>query len=101
MVTIRGDQGLILIEESREQWLLRGRSGRTWTFPFASQFRPRVIASRVIAGVLAEEVPSCSGADGLAALEVVLAALHSSADGARTVSLPLTDDQRAIATRFA
>lgn len=101
VVTIRGDHGLIVIEESREQWLLRAESGRTWTFPFASQFRPKVIASRVIAGVLAEEVPSCSGADGLAALEVVLAALHSSADGARTVSLPLTDDQRAIATRFA
>lgn len=101
VVTIRGDHGMIIIEESREQWLLRAQSGRTWTFPFASQFRPTVIASRVIAGVLAEDTPSCSGADALVALEVVLAAIHSSADGARTVALPLTDDQRGLATRFA
>ncbi len=89
VVTIRGDEGLIVVEENREVWTLRGRSGRTWTFPFACSFRPPSIAARVVYGALAEPAMAGTGRDALVALEVVKAALHSSADSSRVVTLPL------------
>ena len=101
VVTIRGDEGLIVIEENKEVWTLRGRSGRTWTFPFAAAFRPAPIALRVVYGGLAEDMMACNGEDALAALEVVKAALHSSSDGSRVVTLPLDAAQASLPTRFA
>jgi predicted dehydrogenase len=100
VVTLRGDHGMIVIEENREVWSLRAQSTRTWTFPMAGQFRPRPIAVRVVHGMLVDDVAACTGADGLAALEVILAAHHSSADGGRAVALPLTDEQRALVVHF-
>jgi len=101
VVTIRGQEGMIVVEESHETWTMRSASGRQWVFPFADQFRPAPMSARVMGGVLTESVPASSGRDGLAALEVVLAALHSNADGGRVVNLPLTPEQLALPTRFA
>lgn len=101
VLTIRGDHGVVVIEENRALWTLRTRSGRTWTFPFAGVFRPDPISTEVVRGMLAEDEPACSGADALVALEVILGAHHSNEAGGRRISLPLTDEQRALVARFA
>lgn len=100
VITLRGDDGFIVIEEHQRVWTLRSRSGRTWTFPFAEPFAPSTFALRSIAGVLTEPGPACSGADGLAALDVILAAHHSSSDGGRAVAIPLDAAQRELEVRF-
>jgi predicted dehydrogenase len=100
VVTLRGDDGLIVLEEHQRVWTLRSRSGRTWTFPFAEPFAPTTFATRSLQGALTEERPSCSGADGLAALEVILAAHHSSRRGGMPVALPLSSDDRDLEVRF-
>jgi len=101
ITTIYGDDGTIVVEDARGVWTMRGRSGRMWTFPMVQPLSQVVpTASRTVAGVLVEGVPACTGEDGLAALEVVLAALHSSEDGGRPVALPLTADQRSLVGRF-
>jgi predicted dehydrogenase len=100
IITLRGDDGFIVIEEHQRVWTLRSRSGRTWTFPFAEPFTPQTFATRSILGALTDATPGCTGADGLAALEVILAAHHSSRDGSRVVSLPLDARQRELPVVF-
>lgn len=100
VVTLRGDDGLIVLEEHQRVWSLRSRSGRTWTFPFAEPFAPTTFAARSLQGALTEEHPSCSGDDGLAALEVILAAHHSSRRGGVPVTLPLDESDRSLEVRF-
>ena len=99
-MTLRGDLGTIVIEENREVWTMLAASTRSWTFPNAGQFRPAAISARVVHGMLTDPTAACTGRDGLAALEVVLAAHHSHRDGGRTVGLPLTDEQRALVVNF-
>lgn len=101
LIIVRGDLGYLQAEENREVWTVRAESGRTWTFPYATSIRPAAVSPRVVHGVLTDDRPASSGADALVALEVVLAAMHSQADGGRPVALPLTDAQRALPTRFA
>ena len=50
--------------------------------------------------MLTQDLAACTGSDGLAALDAVLAAHHSSADGGRRVALPLTEAQRELVVRF-
>lgn len=100
VVTIRGDHGMIVVEENGEVWTLRSRSTRNWTFPYADQFRPMPIATRVVFGMLTDDDAACTGTDGLAALEFILAAHHSSRAGGQAVALPLTAEQRGLVVRF-
>lgn len=100
VVTLRGDDGLIVLEEHQRVWSLRSRSGRTWTFPFAEPFAPNTFAMRSLHGALTESRPSCSGEDGLAALEVILAAHHSSRRGGAPVTLPLDEHERELEVMF-
>ena len=100
VLTLRGDDGIIVIEEHQRVWTLRSRSGRIWTFPFAEPFAPHIFATRSILGALTDDAPACSGADGLAALEVILAAHHSSSDGGGRISLPLSPAQRELEVNF-
>jgi predicted dehydrogenase len=100
VVTIRGDHGLIGIEEHHQLWTLRSRSTRRWTFPFAEDFRPVPMTARMLAGMFTDQSVACSGTDGLAALEVILAAHHSSRDGGRIVSLPLDAAHRSLVVNF-
>jgi predicted dehydrogenase len=100
VVTLRGDHGMIVIEENREVWTMRAQSTRTWTFPNAGQFRPVAISTRVVHGMLTDPVAACTGRDGLAVLEVILAAHHSHRDGGREVALPLGAEQRALVVNF-
>lgn len=100
VVTLRGDHGMIVIDENREEWTMRAHSTRLWTFPNAEPFRPVAVSTRVLHGMLTEPTAACTGRDGLAALEVVLAAHHSARDGGRVVALPLTDEQRALVVNF-
>jgi predicted dehydrogenase len=99
-ILVRGEEGSILIEETLDEWTLRGRSRRTWTFPFAARFEPTTMATRTVLGVLSEDEPSCTAHDGLAALDVILAAHHSSRAGGAPVPLPLTEAQRSLQVRF-
>ena len=59
-----------------------------------------IMHGQSIAGVLTEPTPACNGADGLAALDVILAAHHSSSDGGRAVAIPLDAAQRELEVRF-
>lgn len=96
VITLRGDDGLIVIEEHLGVWTLRSRSGRIWTFPFAEPFSPATFAARSLTGVLTEAVPACGGDDGIAVLEVLLAAHHSQSSGGAAIRLPLSDQQRQL-----
>jgi predicted dehydrogenase len=100
VVVVRGDHGLIGLEEHHQLWTLRSRSTRRWTFPFAEDFRPVPMTARMLAGMLTEDRVACSGDDGLAALEVILAAHHSADDGGRIVSLPLDAERRSLVVHF-
>jgi predicted dehydrogenase len=100
VVTIRGDHGMIVLEEHHQRWSLRARSTRTWTFPLAEDFRPIPMTARMLHGLLSEEEVACTGADGLAALDVILAAHRSSADGGRPVTLPLDRASREVEVHF-
>jgi predicted dehydrogenase len=99
VITLRGEDGIIIIEEHRLTWSLRSRSTRTWTFPLIG-LAPAPVNARMLHGLLSESTPRCTGADGLAILEAVLAAHHSNADGGRRVALPLTTAQRELVVRF-
>ncbi|MCU1372472.1 MAG: putative oxidoreductase [Ilumatobacteraceae bacterium] len=100
VITLRGEDGIIVIEEGQLRWSLRARSTRTWTFPMATGNAPVLCNARVLHGMLTGDVAACTTADGLAALDAVLAAHHSSADGGRRVALPLTHEQRQLVVRF-
>lgn len=100
VITIRGDDGMIMVEEHQQVWTLRSRSSRTWTFPFAEPFRPLPVASRTLFGVLSEDSSACSAVDGLHALDVILGAHHSQQTGGGPIALPLTASQRTMALTF-
>jgi predicted dehydrogenase len=100
VITLRGEDGLIVVEEGQRRWMLRARSTRTWTFPMVSGLEPVPSNTRVLHGMLSSDAANCTGDDGLAGLDAVLAAHHSSAEGGRRISLPLTDDQRSLVVNF-
>jgi predicted dehydrogenase len=99
-VTIKGTLGRITIDEPRMFWTLQSRSQRTWTFPFAEPLRASTLFSRVVVEALSSESTASGGVDGVAALEMIIAAHLSHQRSNRPVSFPLSDEESAIDIEF-
>lgn len=98
-VLIVGDGGTILVEEAAGHWTLRGGSGRSWLHPFGVRLDPVAQSAHTLHGMLVDDTVACSGEDGLAALEFILAAHHAN-DRDEPVSLPLGPTERSLAVQF-
>lgn len=88
-LTIKGTLGRITIDEPRQFWTLQSRSQRVWTLPFAESMKACTLFARVAAEVLSDAPPASDGSDGVAALEMILAAHLSHRRGHQPVTLPL------------
>jgi predicted dehydrogenase len=102
-VVVKGTTGRITIDERRGEWSMQSRSQRIWQFPFAEPMSAAGSVARVVADVLSsslEEAAPCSGADGVAALEMILGAHVSHREGGRWVALPLPPAQAGLVMRF-
>jgi predicted dehydrogenase len=96
-VTINGTSGRITVDEHRKSWTLQSRSQRIWNFPFAEPLKSSLLFSRVVAEVLSNKAPASGGADGIAALEMIIAARLS---GQQTISFPLSSEESALNVEF-
>lgn len=92
-IAIKGTLGLITIDEAHGSWTLQSLSQRTWTFRFAESFKASTIFSRVAVGVLSDEAPASSGADGVAALEMLAAAHLSHRGDHHAVTFPVSNEE--------
>jgi predicted dehydrogenase len=99
-VTIKGTLGRITIDEHRMFWTLQSRSQRTWTFPFAEPLRASILFSRVVVEALSSESPASGGADGVAALEMIIASHLSQQRNNKPVPFPISDEESAINSQF-
>ena len=93
---IKGSVGRITVDEQRLFWTLQSRSQRTWSVLFAEQMKSSWMFARVVADLLSGQPPSVTGADGVAALEMVYGALLSDQRGGQPVQFPLTDAEAAM-----
>ncbi|MGH9902016.1 MAG: Gfo/Idh/MocA family protein [Pyrinomonadaceae bacterium] len=99
-LTIKGTLGQITVDEQSGFWTLQSRSQRVWNFPFAESLKAAPLFSRVAAEVLSGGAPASSGADGVAALEMILAAHLSNERGHRPVRFPLSDEESSLKVKF-
>lgn len=91
---IKGDNGYIMIDESNLYWTVQVMDQKLWTIPFAEPIKSSLSFARVAAQVIADKSPAPGTAeDGIAALEMILAAHISSNAGGITVNMPLTDEE--------
>lgn len=92
-LTIKGTLGRITIDEIRQFWTLQSRSQRVWTVPFTETTKASTLFSRVAAELLSDAPPASGGADGVAALEMILAVHLSHRRGHQPVNLPLASGE--------
>jgi predicted dehydrogenase len=98
-LVIKTANGRIEVDERAGHWTIVSQEGRT-TIPFAdSKTLPGKVA-RVVGDLLSCEPPRSSGEDGVAALEAVIALHVSHGNNHQPVSLPLSDEHRAIDIPF-
>ena len=90
---IKTEYGRIEIDERARRWTIVSETGQT-TVPFVDTTSPAGYGARVVAELLSDKTPRSSGADGLAALETVIALHLSHQQGHQPVTLPLTAQQR-------
>lgn len=98
-IVIQTEYGRIEVDERRKAWTVVNQQGR-FTFPFVDSAASANYAARVVASLLSGEPPRADGADGVAALEAVIA-LHLSAQlGHAPVQLPLDEIQQQTEIAF-
>ena len=83
----------IEVDERARQWVLVSQDGR-YSIPFVDATSPAGYASRVVAELLSGDTPRSSGADGVAALETVIAMHLSHAQNHQPIALPLNVEQQ-------
>jgi myo-inositol 2-dehydrogenase/D-chiro-inositol 1-dehydrogenase len=99
-LAVKGTLGRITVDEPRLFWTLQGRSQRVWTVPFAEGMNASTVFSRVAAEVLSDAPPAAGGADGVAALEMIVAAHLSHRRGHQPVTLPLSPGEAEFGLLF-
>ncbi len=99
-ITIKGTLGRITIDEPRQFWTLQSRSQRVWTIPFVEPLKSSVTFARVVTEILSESPGAATGADGVMALEMVIAAHLSQRRGNQMVKFPISDDEAEIGLEF-
>lgn len=95
---ILGETGRIEVDERMALVRLAGAGGRTWEEPFVWPGGLTVGVGAALVELHAGRTPSCSLADGRAALEAVVAAHQSHRAGGSEIKLPL--GAPALAERF-
>lgn len=108
-IEVVGSMGRILIDEIESRWEILARDGEDRHKPVGHYWLPLVPTSfqpvaldmvEMLADGLKELLGggqiTCSGADGLATLEMVIAAHASSRNGGIPIQLPLTEEYRGI-----
>jgi len=108
-IEIVGSIGRILIDEIEGRWEISAREGENRSRPLAEYWLPLIprvlepveldIVTMMKSG-LAELISggdlSCSGYDGLATLEMIIATHASSRNGGLKIDLPLTEEYQSI-----
>jgi predicted dehydrogenase len=89
LVVLRGDAGRIEIYERLRQWQLDNHSLGRRTFQFGDALQEGPLFAKTAAQMLSEEAPSCGAAEGIRALEGVVAVHVSSSRDNAKISLPL------------
>jgi predicted dehydrogenase len=102
-IEIIGSIGRVVIDESRDSWLIESREGKNrlerlgrYDLPLvghqflAEPLDPIKLFERTIKEMLDEEPISCTGTDGLAALQIIMGFHVSDREGHIPVSLPLS-----------
>ena len=100
-LTVKGTLGRISVDEQRGSWNLQSRSQRVWDFPFAEPFKSSVLFSRVAADLLSDERPASDGDDGVAALEMLVAAHLSHDRHGQQISFPVPDSANDVELKIA
>ncbi|WP_406700179.1 Gfo/Idh/MocA family oxidoreductase [Singulisphaera sp. Ch08] len=99
-LTIKGTLGRITVDEPRQFWTFQSRSQRVWTVPFVEAMKASTLFARVAAELLSDTPPASEGADGVAALEMILAAHLSHRRGHQPVTLPLASGEADLGLEF-
>lgn len=99
-LTIKGTLGQITVDERRGFWTLQSRSQRVWNFPFVEPLKSAPLFSRAVVEVLSDQPPASSSTDGVAALEMILAAHLSNRRGHQPISFPLSDEDSIFEVAF-
>lgn len=100
LIVLRGDAGRIEIDERLGQWTLDTASLGRRIFQFKDTTDVSQYFSKLAGEMLSDASPSCSADEGIAALEVVVAAhLSSNRDHGR-ISLPIRDEDAELEYAF-
>lgn len=98
-LVIKTEHGRIEVDERAREWRVISQDAR-FAVPFVDSKSLPAKVARVMAELLSGDAPHSDGEDGVAALEVVLAAHLSHQQGNQPVRLPLTDEQQLFDVRF-
>lgn len=98
-IVIRAEHGMIEVSERERQWRVNGEN-LNFSVPFADAKSIPGMSARVIAGLLSGGKPASDGADGVAALETVIALHLSHNCDHQPVRLPLDSDGQMMEIPF-
>jgi predicted dehydrogenase len=112
-IEIIGSIGWVVIDESKDSWLIESREGRdrlerlgrydlplvAHQFP-AEALDPIRLFERTIKEILGEEPISCTGTDGLADLQMIMGFHTSDHEGSIPLSLPLSSKYDDLVINF-
>ena len=100
IVTIKGTTGKIVVDEYNWFWTVQDLAHRVWKVPFTETMKSSVVLPRVVCSILSDETEGCSVQDGIAALEMVVAAHLSHRAGGTPVHLPLSEHEYDLGLTF-
>ena len=99
LMVIKTEHGRIEVDERARQWTVVTQTSQ-FSVPFVDSKNIPGKVARVAAELLSGIPPRSDGSDGVAALEVVLAAHLSHGLGHQPVYLPLSDEHQSFEVRF-
>lgn len=100
ILTIKGTTGKIVVDEYNWFWTVQDLAHRVWKVPFTETMKSSVVLPRVVCSILSDESEGCTVQDGIAALEMVVAAHLSHRGGGIPIHLPLSEKEYDLGLTF-
>ncbi|HMK83115.1 MAG TPA: Gfo/Idh/MocA family oxidoreductase [Candidatus Bathyarchaeia archaeon] len=112
-IEVVGNIGRVVIDETRGSWIMETREGKDredklgrYDLPLiqhslnSTPLDPLLLVERTIREILASRPLSCTGTDGLAAVEMVIGLHASDREGHLPLKMPLAEKYEEIAVNF-